>query len=460
MLAKSLIKKVLIWAFIVLWVLAIIIGAVHYFIQTHFLWGTTIDGVDCSLMSIQKAVFEINSAKKNDVITFTFSNGKSYDVVSWQMDLQVDENKIQKIFDEQHASPDLPREYNLVDSIVVDKELLIELLKLFPELQKSNMIERQDAYIVWDETKFYIQEQVFGTVVDFDKATELAFEKIKSGEKKVDFTPITEIMPDIFVSDLTPECNKLNAILNTSISFELSNGEHFVLDSNIIKNWIYQDEDGRFGFDTENGIITFVEELSLKVDELSGYMHFKATDIEGLASVNIPNAVRVKLDKEAQIAEITELMGNPEPIVKRPVYDKDLISDLLTSYIEIDLSRQHIWFYKNGELIVDTPCVTGKVSDGYGTPTGVFFLLNKDRKVYLEGFNKDGSPYKAFVEYWMRFNQGIGMHDASWRYKFGGEIYIYSGSHGCVNMPPEAAAKTFEHIDSTMPIIVYCSATE
>lgn len=457
---KSLLKKVLIWAFIVLLVLSAVTCAIYYFIQTHFFWGTTIDGVDCSLMSIPKAVFEINSAKKNDVITFTFSNGNSYELLSWQMDLHVDENKINQIFDEQHLYPDSSRNYSLEGSILVDENLLIELLKLFPELQESKMIERQDAYIVWDETKFYIQEQVLGTVVNFDEAKKLAIEKIKNGVKKVDFTPITEIMPDVFVSDLTPECNNLNAILNTSISFELGNGELFVLDSNIIKNWVYQDKDGKFGFDTENGIIAFVEELATKVDEVNAKMHFKPTGIDTLASVNISKDARAKLDKEAQILEITELMGNTEPIVKRPIYDKNLISDLLTSYIEIDLSRQHIWFYKNGELIVDTPCVTGKTSDGYGTPTGVFFLLNKNEDVYLEGFNKDGSPYKAFVNYWMRFYQGVGMHDASWRYQFGGDIYIYSGSHGCVNMPPEAAAKTFEHIDSTMPIIVYCSVTE
>lgn len=57
----------------------------------------------------------------------------------------------------------------------------------------------------------------------------------------------------------------------------------------------------------------------------------------------------------------------------------------------------------------------------------------------------------------MRFNQGIGMHDATWRGKFGGSIYISGGSHGCVNMPKNAAAKTYEYIDETMPIIVYKS---
>ena len=271
---KSLIKKVLIWAFIVLFVLSIVTCAIYYFIQTHFLWGTTIDGVDCSLMSIPKAIYEINASKQNDVITFTFFNEKSYDILSWQINLCVDENKITQIFEEQHLYPDYSREYSLDGFLMVDENLLVEFLKLFPELQESNMIERQDAYIVWDENQFYIQEHVLGTVIDFDEATKLALEKIKLGEKKVDFTPITEIMPDVFVSDLSAECKNLNAILNTTISFELSNGEFFVLDSNIIKNWVYQDDNGKFGFDTEKGIIAFVEELATKVDEVNVNMHF------------------------------------------------------------------------------------------------------------------------------------------------------------------------------------------
>jgi len=49
------------------------------------------------------------------------------------------------------------------------------------------------------------------------------------------------------------------------------------------------------------------------------------------------------------------------------------------------------------------------------------------------------------------------MHDASWRSVFGGEIYKNNGSHGCVNMPYEAAKTVYSYIDKTMPIIVYSS---
>ena len=75
----------------------------------------------------------------------------------------------------------------------------------------------------------------------------------------------------------------------------------------------------------------------------------------------------------------------------------------------------------------------------------------------MEGYNRDGSKYSSFVDYWMRFYEGVGFHDATWRSQFGGNIYLTNGSHGCVNMPKDAAIILYEYINETMPIIVYNS---
>ena len=63
--------------------------------------------------------------------------------------------------------------------------------------------------------------------------------------------------------------------------------------------------------------------------------------------------------------------------------------------------------------------------------------------------------YQSHVNYWMPFNGGIGLHDATWRSKFGGDIYVTSGSHGCINLPKDKAEKIYDIIDKNMPIIVY-----
>lgn len=450
-------RRGLVMTFMIILILLNSFIGVLYFAKTHFLFMTTIDGVSCSFLSIEDAIEKVNIEKGKEIVTFCFANGQTYDVVSKQLGIRVDETRIAQIFEQQHQNPKESREYGLDGFTLVDTEMLREFLEQIPELQEENMVEPQNAYMIWDETEFSIQKEVLGNVINFEEGMNLALKKIKNDEKRIDFSPITDVTPEILEENLVNERDELNSILKSSINFELSDGNIVTLDSNTIKNWVNKDENGKFTIDVEYGVTEFVNELAFKVNEANSYMHFTPTDCEGLVRVNVPMEARAQLDKDSEFAEIMSMLGNFEPINKKPIYDRELILDMLKSHVEIDISRQHVWVYVDGILLVDTPCVTGNLKDGHDTPTGVFYLLNKNRGVYLEGFNNDGSKYSSYVEYWMRFYKGIGMHDASWRSKFGGNIYKTGGSHGCVNLPTEAAAKIYEIIDETMPIIVYQS---
>lgn len=54
----------------------------------------------------------------------------------------------------------------------------------------------------------------------------------------------------------------------------------------------------------------------------------------------------------------------------------------------------------------------------------------------------------------MPFHNGVGLHDASWRSEFGGTIYKYSGSHGCVNLPYSAAKAIYAEAEIGTTVIV------
>lgn len=445
--------------FAILLVLLIAFVGERYFSATHFLCNTRIEGVDCSFLSIEKAIDKVNLEKGNETVTFSFASGKTYNVPLQQLGIRVDETQMQKIFDQQHLDSKESREYQLDGFILTDEDMLKSVLEQIPEMQEENMIEPENACIILNEIEFSIQDEVWGNVINFDEAVNFTLEKIKSDEKEIDFSPITDKTPEILADnpELVAEKNELNSILKSSINFKLGDGSTVTLDENTIRNWISQDENGKFTIDVENGVAEFVKELAIKVEEANSKIQFAPTDCENLVAVNLSKKFRVYLEKEQEIAEIMSLLGNSEPIYKSPIYDKEFVFEKLTSYVEIDISRQNIWFYKDGELILDTPCVTGNVRDGNGTPTGVFYLLNKDRNASLDGFNNDGSPYHAVVEYWMRIYEGIGLHGAPWRSQFGGDIYLTSGSHGCINMPEWAAEIAYENIDETMPVIVYLS---
>lgn len=99
---------------------------------------------------------------------------------------------------------------------------------------------------------------------------------------------------------------------------------------------------------------------------------------------------------------------------------------------------------------MDSGVVTG-TKGKHDTPKGLYYISECIPGKYLVG---DG--YKTWVNKWMRLtNQGVGLHDATWRSIFGDSIYTYSGSHGCINLPSSFADKLFKVAYTGMPTIIY-----
>lgn len=120
------------------------------------------------------------------------------------------------------------------------------------------------------------------------------------------------------------------------------------------------------------------------------------------------------------------------------------------TYIEISISQQHLWYYENNELYLDTDVVTGNNDGECNTPTGRYSISSRAVNTTLTG-----PGYSSFVNYWLGFNGGIGIHDASWRSSFGGTIYNGNGSHGCVNTPYDKVKILYERTSYGTPVIVY-----
>ena len=74
----------------------------------------------------------------------------------------------------------------------------------------------------------------------------------------------------------------------------------------------------------------------------------------------------------------------------------------------------------------------------------------------LHGANGEDGKVQATFDL-LPFNGDVGIHDASWRTEYGGDIYLTNGSHGCVNTPYTEAEKVFNAIEIGDPVIVYYS---
>lgn len=118
-----------------------------------------------------------------------------------------------------------------------------------------------------------------------------------------------------------------------------------------------------------------------------------------------------------------------------------------SSYIDVSISNQKLYYYEKGNLILTSDIVTGINN---GTPTGTYKVLNKSRNI-----NLTGADYVSFVNYWIAFiGNSYGFHDASWRSSFGGNIYKYNGSHGCVNMPYNKVKELYELVQIGTPVYI------
>ena len=127
--------------------------------------------------------------------------------------------------------------------------------------------------------------------------------------------------------------------------------------------------------------------------------------------------------------------------------------DLGDTYVEVNLTRQHVILYKNGKRYREADCVTGGPSSA--TPTGIYSVTYKDYTYEGHQVQLVGENYASDVNFFIPFSGNVGLHDASWRKSFGGSIYKTNGSHGCVNLPYDMAKAIFDTVEKGMPVIVY-----
>ena len=116
-----------------------------------------------------------------------------------------------------------------------------------------------------------------------------------------------------------------------------------------------------------------------------------------------------------------------------------------TTYVLVNISQQRMEYVRNGRIVVETPVITG-MKNRFDTPKGTYSVLSKSRNVNLKGQVED-DEWDVMVNYWVAFIGGsYGFHDAGWKSGFGGSTYTWNGSHGCINMPLDAAAKFYNEV--------------
>lgn len=241
-----------------------------------------------------------------------------------------------------------------------------------------------------------------------------------------------------------------NRYVNTVVTYQFGSKQE-VLDGSLIHQWISDDGQGGV-YLNENEVGDYVQTLARTYNTAYQPKTLKTSYGKDVTITGGPYGWRI--NQTAEKTALLEILHAGTSQTREPVYSQTANShdgpDYGDTYVEINLTAQHLYFYKEGKLLAETDFVSGNASKGWATPAGSYPLTYKQRNATLRG-----ETYETPVSYWMPFNGNIGMHDASWRNTFGGTIYKKNGSHGCVNLPPAAAKTIYENISAGMPVLCY-----
>ena len=237
-----------------------------------------------------------------------------------------------------------------------------------------------------------------------------------------------------------------------------------VLDGMRVKDWFTYDEAGNY-VENPDGLMANIQaytaELAAKYNTVGKNRVIKSTATGENVTVEGGN-YGFSIDQEGESLQLLYDIQNQVNTQREPVYaQKGVVygeNDVGNTYVEVDLTEQHLWYYKDGNLLMDSDFVSGTYYNyERRTPGGTYYLKYKQRdQVLRPAPNPDGTyDYESPVDYWMPFNGGIGFHDADWRWNFGGNIYLYGGSHGCINLPVSFAGGFYESLEAGCPIVCF-----
>lgn len=453
-------KKILITAAAITGLLLSIYLFPTLYFQDRFVLGSSINGISYAGKTVMEVEQDIDD--KINAYTLTLTGRNDVEAVIHASDINyhyVKDDQIAKLKEAQDPFSWPLALFNKNDlsmeaTTAYDEELLSQVIKKLPFFSSENNIAPENAAIVYTETDgFQIQPEKENSQIKGEVLASLIKDCLEQG--------ITSLVledygcyEEPFYRASSPEVLKALEAANTytglTITYDFGSRSE-VLDQSTLHDWITISEDFK---------VSIIKE---KIEEYVKFLNYHYTTF-GIArefTKEDGKTITIRggdygwwINRGAEAKELLSILKKGEDVTREPVYFQTAASrepdDIGSSYVEVNLKKQKLWVFIDGEKQLESDIVTGNLSRNYGTPGGIYDITYKERNATLVGEN-----YATPVKYWMPFNGNIGFHDASWRNKFGKDIYKTSGSHGCVNMPPKKAAEMFDLIKKGTPVIVY-----
>lgn len=430
-------------------VIAYIGGAVYF--SNHFYPGTTIDGIEVGSMNLQTVkdlLHEQLSAKSLTVEECEFT--ETLKDLPLNMDLdQVDSLK--------EAAPyawlfHLPKEHDYKIPVEVDGKQIKKMarsLKCFTDPRKENR-----AYLAFNGKEFEIIPEIYGTRVKSKKelyrAIRKACENLDDSVNldKYFYQPWTKSDSKLLAKSL----EYANSLMDLGIYYEFGSVKE-ELSNDKVADMIHFTKSGKASLD-EDMVRAYIQSLEKSYD--TSYTVRDFTTHNGNVIKIYDGDYGWWTNTQETVDQLMDMLKNKKGGKAEMVYRETAVNypqdgpEYGDTYVEVSLSEQTLYLYKDGSCILSTPIVTGCVNKGRGTPRGMYPITYKERNHRMVGEDYDVDTY-----YWMPFNGNVGLHDATWRRSFGGSQYLNNGSHGCVNIPLWATQTIYNTVSKGTAVIVY-----
>ena len=404
-----------------------------------------INGVNVGNLAADKAAIKLCNQLEDNKVTLIKDNKEIGEInPNYKYDRKETENKLKKIIKKQKYN--LFLKYKIKHGYVVELKTIGNAAKQLCSLDGNKYSKKtKNAYVDYDNLKLI--KEVQGDNLDYIKLEE-AFKKVcKKGKNIFSFNS-----SDYYKKPTITSKNK-------KLNFELEFAKQYLKGGLVIeKIKIKPSLLRKIIIPSDKNAVVSKKGTEMVLDDIiknNNIEHKVTCTLRGKKRTFKDEGALTKIDKQKTINSImksakSKIAGEEVPAI---FYFTCKDIDYNKNFVCVSIKKQRLWFYKNGKVRMSTPVVTGIPK--HFTPTGAFSVMWKERNATLRGREDNGKPYANKVKYWMPLtDMGVGLHDAPWRYYFGGEIYKTNGSHGCINMPTEKAKWLFNNITEKYPVFV------
>ena len=362
-------------AMILLYITLFIVLGIYFlgvfFFQTRYLPNTTVGNISCGLKDAKYVEDIISSQVSRYSLLVTDRKEKQFVIEGKEFDYKyVHLGEEQQILDNQN--PFLwpialfePNTYDLSQSVSYDEDQL-EYIVTHMGLFKEDYIDQPvDAYIELEKDGYKIIPEVNGNAPITEQVKTEIFAAISEHKAELTLSDACYEVPKIHTSSakILDAASTLDKYLNAVVTYDIWDTYEVVFGKEQIMSAIRMDKDFQITLNTAVFDDFVYQKLARPYNTYADKREFKTTLGDTVTIGGGDYGWVVNKTKEA--AELHNNILAGVPVTREPIWSQTArvgaLNDIGDTYIEVDYSNQTLYYYKEGELVLQSKFVSGNM---------------------------------------------------------------------------------------------------